>query len=518
MSDRALLEQAALFEALSLREAYDHPVCDIRRVETHISRILLTGYFAYKLKKPLDLGFLDFSTLEKRRHCCEEEVRLNKRLAPDLYLEVVPVVRSHAGVRMGGKGEILDYAVKMRQFPEGCLMDALAARGEIGKDHLDALADRLAQFHTDAARAQAGSPWGEPESLWQPCAENFEQIAALLKSDAEQRRLAEIRAGSEKTWRDLAPLFRARKQDGFIRECHGDLHLRNLIWLDGHAVAFDGIEFNANLHWIDVQSDIAFLYMDLTERKYRGWALRVYNRYLERGGDYAGAAVLDFYAAYRAMVRAKVALIRASQNAEASDYEEGLAYLELAEMPCSPRRPMLIVTHGLSGSGKTTHSQGLLEAMGAIRVRSDVERKRLFGLAAEAKSAGDIYTPAATQATFGRMRDLARDLLRAGWPVIADATFLDRWQRDMFRELAHECGVAFRILDFTAPKNVLEDRVAHRLARGRDASEADLAILHGQMANEELLAADETDWTVTVDTTIKPNYESLASRLLTDID
>jgi predicted kinase len=304
-----------------------------------------------------------------------------------------------------------------------------------------------------------------------------------------------------------------RKARGCIRECHGDLHLRNLIWLDGEPVAFDGIEFNPNLRWIDVQSDIAFLYMDLIERGHPDWAQRVYNRYLERGGDYPGAAVLGFYATYRAMVRAKVAHIRASQSNDAGDYAEGRAYLELAQALGKPRHPILMITHGLSGSGKTTHSQALLETMRAIRVRSDVERKRLFGLAPEAKSAGEIYTPEATKATFTRMRDLARDLLRAGWPVIADATFLARWQRDLFRDLARECGVAFRILDFTAPQNILEDRVAHRQTLGRDASEADLAVLRHQVSVQEPLAADESDQALTVDTVSQPDYRALSNRL-----
>jgi uncharacterized protein len=513
-ADQALREQTALIEALRSAAAYPHPVCDVRHVETHISHILLTGRFAYKLKKPLDLGFLDFSTLDRRRHCCSEEVRLNSRLAPDTYIGSVPVVRTPEGMRMDGQGEILDYAVKMRQFPEGCLMDALASRGELSAAHLDALADRIARFHAEAATADPGSPWGDPDHLWQPCEQNFRQIHALLKDGAEKRLLAELEARSARAHQDLVPMFAERKAAGHIRECHGDLHLRNLIWLDGEPVAFDGIEFNPNLRWIDVQSDIAFLYMDLIERGHSDWAQRVYNRYLERGGDYRGVAVLGFYATYRAMVRAKVAHIRASQSNDAADYAEGRAYLELAQALGKPRRPMLMITHGLSGSGKTTHSQGLLETMGAIRVRSDVERKRLFGLAAEAKSAGEIYTPEATKATFARMHDLARALLGAGWPVIADATFLARWQRDLFRDLARECGVAFRILDFSAPQNILEDRVAHRQTQGRDASEADLAVLRSQISSQEPFAADELDQALTVDTAVQPDYGSLAQRLL----
>ncbi len=287
---------------------------------------------------------------------------------------------------------------------------------------------------------------------------------------------------------------------GFVRECHGDLHLGNLAWIDGRLLVFDCIEFNPALRWIDIQSEIAFTYMDLLQRGHREWAWLLLNTWLETTGDYAGLDLLRHYAVYRALVRAKVAAIRGGQTAgaaRAAAQAEVRALLALAQALTQPPPLRLDITHGLSGSGKSTLARARMQAPGAIRLRSDVERKRLAGLHALARTHAAVgealYAGDATRRTYERLAELAASLLAAGWPVIADATFLARWQRDLLRGVARERGAAFSILDCRAPEAVLRERIVHRAARGGDASEADLAVLAHQLASADPLAADELD-------------------------
>jgi predicted kinase len=296
----------------------------------------------------------------------------------------------------------------------------------------------------------------------------------------------------------LAPLMAARKRDGFVRECHGDLHLGNLAWVDGGLLVFDCLEFNPGLRWIDIQSEVAFCWMDLLQRGHADWAWLLLNLWLEQTGDYAGLALLRFYAVYRAMVRVKVAVLRAGQTAGAARdaaLAEARTLLDLATALTQPQAVHLDITHGLSGSGKTTVTRSLMQAPGAIRLRSDVERKRMAGLDALAKSGAGVgealYSGDATQRTYRRLAELAGALLDAGWPVIVDATFTARWQRDLLRATARTRGAEFRIRDFPVPVAVLRERIEARARAGGDASEADLAVLQYQLDSEEPLGADE---------------------------
>jgi aminoglycoside phosphotransferase family enzyme/predicted kinase len=487
---------------------YDHAAGPVRLIETHISWILLTGEFAYKIKKPLNLGFLDFSSLEQRLDDCLEEVRLNRRLAPDVYLDVVPITGSPAAPRVNGSGEAFEYAVKMRQFPPDATLDRLDAEGGMTASHVDAIAASLARFHREGcARAAADSAWGNPEKVRQPVAQNFVQIAPHLDDPAGRAQLDALQRWSETEHTRLAPLMAERKRNGFVRECHGDLHLGNLAWVDGQLLVFDCLEFNPALRWIDIQSEAAFCYMDLLQRGHADWAWRFLNLWLEQTGDYAGLALLRYYAVYRALVRAKVAVLRAGQTTGAvhdAALAEARTLLDLATALTHPQPARLDITHGLSGSGKTTVTQKLMQAPGAIRLRSDVERKRLAGLDALARSSSGIgqhlYTADATRRTYDQLAHLSRTLLEAGWPVIVDATFTVRWQRDLFRELAHAQGAAFHILDFQVPVARLRERIAQRAHAGGDASEADLAVLQHQLDSSEALAADELADVVRIET------------------
>ncbi|MFO7541541.1 MAG: AAA family ATPase [Thiobacillus sp.] len=468
----------------------------VQHVETHISHVLLTGEWAYKIKKPLNLGFLDFSTLDKRLHVCREEVRLNRRLAPDIYLGVVPITGTPAAPQLDGEGEAIEYAVKMRQFPPDATLDRQVPLTAI---QIEAIATAIAHFHLHGcARAGANSPWGDPQHVWQPVAQNFEQIAPHLTAPADRQQLDALQKWCETEHARLTPLMATRKCDGFIRECHGDLHLGNLAWVDDRLLVFDCLEFNPGLRWIDIQSEIAFCYMDLMQRSHADLAWLFLNTWLEHSGDHAGLALLQYYAVYRALVRLKVAVLRAGQ-VTGSDHDAALAeartLLNLATKLMRPLPLRLDITHGLSGSGKTTVTQTLMQAPGAIRLRSDVERKRLAGLDALASSGSGVgtqlYAADATHRTYAHLARLAGEVLDAGWPVIVDATFIMRWQRDLLREQARSRKVDFHILDFQVPVAILRKRIVQRAREGHDASEANLDVLQHQLDTEVALSESE---------------------------
>lgn len=476
--------------------------CPARVEETHISWVLLAGCDAYKIKKSLDLGFLDFSTLEARRFYCTEELRLNRRLAPDLYLDIVTIGGSPEQPVLHGEPAI-EYAVHMRRFERSAMLDQLLAQGRVTAAHIDRLAATIANFHAALPPAAADSQFGSPAAIQAAVLQNFTQLSSLFTTPDDLAMLESLRDASMLEFGACEQLFHQRKQAGSVRECHGDLHLGNIVLIDDVPVPFDGIEFNAALRWIDVISEIAFTVMDLLHRGQPQLAWRFLNAYLENTGDYAGIGVLRFYLAYRAMVRAKVAAIRAHQEDTAQaeqDRAECYAYLSLAHDCLTHRHPVLIITHGLPGCGKSTFAQIVLERMGAIRIRSDVERKRLFGLAALADSRSqtgvDIYGKYATHRTYAHLLELARNLLMAGFPVIVDAAFLHHAERTQFQALAEELDAPFIIASLHAEEPLLAERLAKRLSRADDASEADIAVMQALQANQELPEDEELAATV----------------------
>lgn len=512
--------QNQLVEALLDPGCYPHPVRHIQHVETHISHLLLTGDYVYKLKKPLNLGFLDFSTLDKRRFYCEEELRLNRRLAPDVYLAVVTFNGEAAAPCINGSGPVLDYAIKMRQFDPASTLDRLDELAQLSLQQIDTIASTLAVFHAHIPCVPDDSPWGRATTIWQPVTENFQQITLQTgKYPAALNWLEAIQQWSAAEHSRLLPDFDKRRAQGHVRECHGDLHLGNMAWEAGKLLIFDCIEFNPALRWIDVISEAAFCYMDLLYRDHRDLACRFLNRYLERTGDYVGIKLMRYYTVYRAMVRAKVAFIRASQphlSKEQVEHEkqQGLAHLRLADGLTRPAKPVLMITHGLSGSGKTVFSQQLIMQMEMISLRSDIERKRLAGLDALAKSGSvaerGIYSREFSRRTYAHLAELAETLLNSGWNVLIDATFIARWQRELFQQLAARCAVAFHILDFAVPEALLRQRVQARSVAGKDASEADITILELQLRTAEPLTPAEMRWMVAATT-----VEAVVARLKT---
>jgi aminoglycoside phosphotransferase family enzyme/predicted kinase len=500
-------EQARLLAALA-QPARFGPDCErVTVLETHISYVLLTGRHAYKIKKTVDFGFLDFTTLAARRFFCEEELRLNRRLAPALYLDVVPIGGSIDAPVVGGDGPALEYAVRMREFPQDALASRILARGELEPADIDALAARVALFHGAIEVAAPGAGFGAPEAILRTALDNCGTIRPLLDDPAERAEIDALAAWIAREHAARRGAFLRRCEEGFVRECHGDLHLGNIARIDGELTIFDCIEFNPALRWIDVMSEVAFTVMDLEDRGRADLGRRFLDAYLARTGDYGGLAVLRFYLVYRALVRAKVARLRTAQlvpgEARSALITEYGGYVDLARDYARTPRPAIVVAHGLSGSGKTTLSQALLEALGAVRVRSDVERKRLHGLEPRERDRRGIdrglYASATTDATYRRLAALTREIAAAGFVAIVDAAFLKRAQRDLFRDLAGELGVAFTIVDFAASEATLRERVVRRAAADSDASDADLTVLEHQLRTHEPLAPDEEPWVARYD-------------------
>jgi aminoglycoside phosphotransferase family enzyme/predicted kinase len=498
------------------------PPGEVELIETHISWVLLAGDLAYKIKKAVDLGFLDFRSLAERRRLCALELRVNRRTAPELYLAAVPIVGNVDSPTIGGEGAPIEWAVKMRRFDQRGLLDQVARRGELDDELIDALAAGVAGFHAAAAVAAADVAHGNAEAVAAPALENFAQLAPLA-SDTVRGTLDRLSAWTHAEVARLAGVFARRKAAGRVRECHGDLHLGNIVLIDGRPVPFDAIEFNESLRWIDVANDVSFLAMDLMDRGLAAPAWRFVNGWLEASGDYDAVAVLRFYLVYRAMVRAKVAAIRAHQPGLDRSHVQRVdrefhEYLALAGQLAGELRPALILMHGLSGSGKTTVAQQLLERLGAIRVRSDVERKRLHGLAPQERSndalGAGLYAADASARTYDRLAAIAGEVLAAGYPVIVDAAFLHRGDRDRFRALAGRTGAPFVIASCVAGESTLRQRVAARAASGHDASDAGIAVLEAQLGAHDPVASDESAQAVSFDTDNGPDGWAEATQRL----
>ena len=474
-------------------------------IETHLSYVLLAGAQAWKIKKALDLGFADFRTLAQRRFYCEEELRLNRRTAPQLYLQVLPLTGAPQQPVLGGGGPAIDWVLHMRAFAQDGLWDRLAARGALGAAQIDALVEPLCALHEAAAVARGDSAYGTPQHVRAPMSDNLQVLGSLCRDGEHHATLQQLRDWEAQAFAALQGVFAQRRSAGRVRECHGDLHLGNVTQLDGRPVLFDCLEFSADLRWSDVCSDLAFMAMDLRAHGLPALSHRFVNAYVERSGDADGLRVLRYYSVHRALVRAKVAALRAQQLADAGDAARRSLhhYLQVALQGSRRPTPLLMLTHGFSGSGKTAATQGLLEACGAIRFRADVERKRLFGLDAlqrsDAARQAQLYSGPASRATHAQLFERAALALQAGYPVILDATFLAREPRLQARALAASLGVGFAILHFEARPDTLRERVRRRMQRGDDASDADLAVLESQLRHAQPLQGDEREGLLRID-------------------
>lgn len=497
----------ALIAALQNPALYPHPVDGFQVIETHISWVLLTGPFAYKVKKPVNFGFLDFTDLDKRRHFCGEELRLNQRLTDGLYLDVLPITGSESTPQLGGEGPAIEYALKMRQFPQSQLLSAVQSRGELTPAHIDALAQQIADFHARTPAVAVDHSLCLPKAIVAPMRQNFEQIRPLLSDAADLRQLEALEGWVEASIARLEPLLARRAEAGAIRECHGDIHLGNATLLDGEVVLFDCIEFNEEFRLIDIALDAAFLAMDLEDRGLKALSRRFVSAWLERTGDYEALELLNLYKAHRALVRAKVALFSLAHQSDAVQKAATLRqyrnYANLAEGYSAIPTPFLAITSGVSAVGKSQVALRLVEALGAIRLRSDVERKRLFGEQTEAAKGslnGGIYSAEASNSTYERLHQLAESALHAGFPVVLDAAYLKRDQRSAAWQVAEHNGAPFLILDCQAPEEVIAGWLQQRQAEGIDPSDATLEVIQAQQANRDELDANEQNHSRRIET------------------
>ncbi len=480
---------------------------EIQIVETHISWVLLAGKFAYKFKKPVDLGFVDFTSIERRAYYCEEEIRLNRRLATDLYVGVVKITGPLESPEFEGRGEVLDYAVKMSRFPADRELSHMLKTGLPPPEAFYQLAADLAVFHDSVAIADQQSTFANPDVLAGVEMDNFKVIKKFVQEPALLTRLQPLQAWTKTSLINLEKNFRLRKLAGRVRECHGDLHLGNLVYLNDRIIPFDCLEFNPGLRWIDVASELAFLLMDLFVNQYEKIGRIVLDRYLESSGDYELVTLLKHYLVYRSMVRAKVSCLQHPGNESDDRQGDFIRYLDLAERIIAPVHGLkLIITCGFSGSGKTWISNHIVEHATVIRIRSDVVRKQMHGLVlAESSESGidsGIYTRSATQDVYQELGRLADLILDAGYSVVVDASFLRKEHRDKFAALAEKHAAVFTILQVDAPYDVLASRIDARRQSGSDASEADMAVVDNQRVYFDSLDSKESKHLVKVDSTL----------------
>jgi aminoglycoside phosphotransferase family enzyme/predicted kinase len=508
-------------------------------VQTHISSLLLAGDQVFKLKRPVALGFVDFSSIGKRHAACLEELRLNQRTAAHWYQAVVPVLDDGSGARIAAPDEVaparsagpagqvvqvvqvVDWAVQMRRFDDRLLYSRLAADGRLTPAQVDALGAAVAGFHNSLPPSPPG--FGDAQALQAMVARNLQELAALLAAPPWQGQpgaadaaasLAGLQAWSAGRGRALAPLMGARRMAGQVRECHGDLHLANVVWADAAPVLFDALEFDPQLRHTDVVGDAAFAFMDLLAAGRPRLAWRFASAWLEAGGQHDGLPLLAWWGVHRAAVRAKVALLSPTAAAAAGALPTGLQrYLAVAlGLAASARRaPLLVLTCGLSGSGKSRVAAALAERLGGIRLRSDVERKRLFGLAPTTRGGPALYSAEAGARTYSRLQQLAQGALAAGVPVVVDAASLRHSERAAMQAVALACGAPFRLLLCQAPPAVLAQRVGARLASAQDASDATPALLGLQQQWVQWPGADEAPHTWRLDTDVP--WQTVLARL-----
>lgn len=483
------------------RSFYPHPVGEISLLQTHASFVVLTGDFVYKVKKPVDFGFLDFSTLERRKHFTQEELRINRRFAPEVYLEVLPIETAAQGFALGARLEapaVVEVCLKMRQFSQAGLLNRRLAAGTVTLDEVEALALRVAAIH----RAAPAHTEVEGQARVRKVVDgNYAAAAPFLDDLFARGDFERIRAVTDRFFAEKGGVFDMRAKAGWFRECHGDMHAGNVATIDGVLAPFDAIEFSDTYRIIDVLADMAFLVMDLEAFGRADLANRFLNVYLEQMGAWDGAEALAIYLGYRAFVRAKIsALTSADANVQpaARDHcrEWAVRYFSLATRYADRLGEGagrgLTIMHGHSGSGKSTVARRLAVESGALHIRSDAVRKHLAGRPLvgrdEANKLGEVYSADMNARTYDRMLALAEIGLRAGFPVILDGRYPLRRQRDAARALAARLGAPFRIEPCEAPRDELVRRLN---ARAGDISDAGAELIDRQVAEAEPLGDDE---------------------------
>lgn len=491
-----------LLKSLQKTNAYQEPTTAVTCIQTHVSLIFLTDSFVYKIKKPVDFGFLNFSTIDRRRFYCNEEVRLNRRLAPEVYLGVVELRDTRQGPSFNGDGAIIDYAVKMKRLPADCMLDRLVDSGAANEDTIRAVATVIARFHATAPTSPSVREHGQPERIRHNWQENFEQMIPFERetlSAAERMAMQEFITGYIEEHNGV---FQERLENGFIRECDGDIHLENICIEDGKVQIFDCIEFNDRFRCCDTAADIAFLLMDLDYHGRHDLADIACDQYMKISGDTAALPLITFYRMYRAFVRGKVESFQLHDpNIEHEQKEKAAhcaaryfrlarGYMEQLRQPCT-----LYITCGLMGSGKSTVAAALAFELGIPLFSSDCIRKELYGLkpdtAVTVPYGSDIYDKTSTEAVYLELVNRAEAELRNGRSVIIDASFIARKHRDLCRELCQRLNIRPAILHIQCKPAENRRRLQQRTRDGAGASDGRLELLQQQTDHFEAPENDE---------------------------
>ncbi|GJD17731.1 hypothetical protein RIVM261_026870 [Rivularia sp. IAM M-261] len=508
MSDTSLL---ALIQQMQQPGFYPHPCQEpIQLIQTHCSYVLLTGDYVYKLKKPVDFGFLNYSTLELRRHFCHEELRLNQRGAAELYLEVLPIYQSNEQYQFGATGDAVEYALKMRQFPDDGLFSTMFESGKINESYIEDLGRVVARYHGKTETSDYISSFGTVPKVREAFDQNYEQTVNYIGGPQTQQQFDETQQYTNKFFAERNELFQSRMKNNFIRECHGDLHMRNICLWHNQILLFDCIEFNEPFRFVDVMYDVAFTVMDLEARGRKDLANIFLNTYVEQTGDWEGLQVLPLYLSRQAYVRAKVtSFLLNDPGVPAAVKEESAssaaAYYTQAWEYTHSSTGRLILMSGVSGSGKSTTARYLARQIGAIHLRSDAVRKHLGGVGLYERGGSELYTSEMTTKTYTRLIDLGVMLASIGFNVILDAKYDRVNLRSDAINKATEKGISLQIIQCTAPVEVLNERLS---SRSGDIADATVDLLSSQLQSSEAFTASEKSYIKILDTT-----QPLASQL-----
>ncbi|MBS0579279.1 MAG: AAA family ATPase [Proteobacteria bacterium] len=505
-------------QGLLQARAYPHPVETVELIETHISWVLLTGEFAYKIKRPIHYRFVDMRSAVHRAYLCREELRLNRRFAPELYLQVCSITLDSGDARIDGTGAAVEHAVQMRQFAKGEELRELLAEDAITPSALEVFGHDVARIHARLPVARDQHPLGHPDAWRHIALDNIAECLQVAEAtgQAEHSLMLEVQGRLLAEIEHARPLRVRRRGAGRVRECHGDLHAGNVVRHGGQLLAFDCLEFDPALRWIDVADEIAFLLVDLEFFQRPACGHAFLSAYLTESGDYQAARLLGLFKAHRALVRARVTALcaqprRTGRSDASSQFHE---YLECARRALEIHAPFLILMCGLSGSGKTWLARQLAPPLAAMHLRSDIERRRGHHGSDVASrgprhSAEGLYSTEAMKEVYERLLACTADLLAGGYTAIVDATFARREDRERFRILSKEVGAKCCIAYCHAPDSVLQHRIVDRLARGDDPSEADLEVLSWQRERFQRPDSSEADMVVEVLTTESDAVERL---------
>ena len=488
-----------IIEQMLSPDFYNHPVTEpIQLLQTHISFVLLTGRYAYKVKKPMNFGFLDFSSLEKRKYFCEEELRLNRRLAPNLYLSVLPIIEQDGKYSFDRSGTetAVEYAIAMPEFLQADLLIEMFGSGRLTTDHVKQIGEQLALFHQNALTNEHINSFGTMESVRAVANDNYASTEKYIGIAQTQLQLDQTRNYTEQFFTENVALFSDRIAKGKVRECHGDVHLKNICLYQDQIQIFDCIEFNEPFRNSDVLYDAAFLLMDLQFRGRRDLASIFLNTYLERTGDYEGAVLLPLHCSMRAYIRAKVTSFLLDDPNIPADVKtnarnEAAAYYQLAWEYTQPKQGKLLIMSGVSGSGKSTTAKAIASEQDAIYLRSDAIRKQIAGIALMERGSDDIYTPEMTAKTYTRLAELGVLLASKGFTVILDAKYDRISLRSQAIALAQAQNIPVEIIYCTAPLEVLQQRLRDRAIANNDIADATIELLASQQAAFEDFTNEE---------------------------